>query len=57
MDEIKETIGQLEDLKDHCTAVQSIYECADYTSYIKAVNIAIKVLEKTPRRIFMEVLK
>lgn len=46
MNDIKETIRQLESLKDHCIAMQQIDDCKNYGEYISAVDMAIGVLKK-----------
>ena len=42
MDKIKETIKQLEDLKEHCKSVQKIDDCADHTLHIKAIDTVVE---------------
>ena len=36
MDKIKETIKQLEEMKEHFKSVQEIDDCADHVGHIKA---------------------
>ncbi len=44
MNKISEIISRLEDLKEHCVSTQKIDECMDYTEYINAIDMAIKIL-------------
>ena len=45
MDKIKETIKQLEEMKEHFKSVQDIDECADHVGHIKAIDTVVEVLE------------
>ena len=46
MDKIKETIKQLEELKEHCKSVQDIDDCADHTLHIKAIDTVVEMSER-----------
>ena len=48
MNKIKETIKQLESLKEHCKSVQEIDDCADHTLHIKAIDTVVEVLDNLP---------
>ena len=46
MSQIKETITQLENLKEHCEAMQAIENRTCYRMYIAAIDTAIAIMRK-----------
>lgn len=44
MSEIKETIEQLEKLKEHCESMQEIDGCTYYTRYTSAIDTAVAII-------------
>lgn len=46
MSDIKETINQLEKLKEHCEAMQAVENRTCYRTYIAAIDTAVAIMKK-----------
>lgn len=46
MIEIKETIEQLEKLKEYCKAMQEMDGCTYYADYASAIDAAVEMMRK-----------